>query len=498
LRKNRHILILIGSFFLCIGGELRGEWAEKILNEMTFQEKIGQLLIVPACPQFDPEALLEVMETYHIGTVLIKQGHPLVQVPFLNTLQNRSKWPLLCVADAEWGLGMRMEETLSFPKNLTLGAIQNEALLFELGKMLGEQCKLVGIHLNFAPVVDVNNHPHHPIIGMRSFGDDEDAVSRKGALVIRGMQEAGILACAKHFPGHGGVEIDSHHGLPTLSSSRIALKPFKEALTAGVRSLMSGHLLVPKLDGENPASLSYPMMTTLLKEEWGFEGLCITDALNMKALSENYGAEEIAEKALLAGHDLLLYGAHLYNDVEAILKRLIPVAFRAIETAVKEGRISEKLIDEHVYKILLVKEGLGLHQNRYTPLPEDLMERLHSEAACHLRDTLFQEAVTVVNGTLLPAQETGYVKLWEEKSIPSHETLVVALNHSDQIPRLQEICREHPRVIVALFASPYLVRELPPVTTVVGYEWCEAAEKAVWDVIEGKAKGKGELPIAPL
>lgn len=236
-------------------------------------------------------------------------------------------------------------------------------------------------------------------------------------------------------------------------------------------------------------------MTKLLKEQMGFTGLRISDALNMKALSNTYTTEEIATQALTAGHDLLTFGAHLYEDIKNILQEIIPIAFAAIEKGVIEGYISEEEIDAHVLKILSIKERLGLHQNRFIPLPQDLMEQLNSKEGIALKKTLYSKAVTLLHSTLVPATAPGYVKLWENRPLPKTETVVVAINHANQIPDLQDLCTKYPKVIVALFTSPYILKDIPKVTTVVGYEWCEASERAVWDVITGKEEGRGELPI---
>ena len=475
--------ILLFTIFACLVGELRAEWAENILETLTIQEKIGQLFVVPASPRYEPEALFEAIERYHIGSILIKQAHPLEQIPFMNGLQARTRLPLLCLGDAEWGLGMRMEETLSFPRNYALGSIQDDRLLYEFGKMVGEQCKLVGIHLNLAPVVDVNP-PRNPVIGMRAFGEEPGRVGRSAALVIRGMQDAGILACAKHFPGHGDAKVDSHYALPTIPHSldrleEVEFAPFRRALAERVAAVMSGHLYLPALDDQNPASLSHPIITGLLKEKWGFQGLVITDALNMKALSRDRTTEEIALGALLAGHDLLLYGAHLYRDIEEILVELIPAAFSAIERGVSEGRISMECIDAHVLKILSLKERLGLHQKRELPLPQDLMEQLHSEAALALQEALFRASLQVINGPLPTLHCAEYVRLWEDRPIPAEGALIVGVNHLDQLPLLREIYLTHPQLIVALFLPPYLVEEFPDLPIVVGYGVSEASERAV-------------------
>lgn len=372
---------------VCISTSLYGGWAEKTLESLSLEEKVGQLFVAPACPEYDSDSLEKLFDTCHLGSVIVKQGHPEKQIPFLNRLQKRSKLPLLCSGDAEWGLGMRMEETLSFPKNNVMGKVRNFSLIYLAGKEIGEQCRMVGIHLNFAPVVDVNNNPDNIVIGARSFGDDPKHVSSCSFMMVQGMKQGKVLSCLKHFPGHGDTGIDSHKGLPIILHTRDHLEeaeflPFKDNLSAD--AVMTGHLLMPALDPEAPASLSKRIVTDLLLKEWGYEGLVVTDALNMKALTEIYTVEEIAIKALLAGHDLLLYGAHLYDDVEALLTDVVPRAYQAVLVAVKGGEISLDLLDRHVLKVLQIKEKLGLHEERTVPLPEDLMKRLHNKHALDL------------------------------------------------------------------------------------------------------------------
>lgn len=372
---------------------LYGGWAEKTLEKLTIQEKIGQLFMVPACPRYESETLKKVLEEYHIGNVLVKQGHPMDQVPFLNGLQQKALLPLLCAGDAEWGLGMRLEETLSFPQSRVLGMERNRPMIEKVGEWIGSQCKMVGIHLNFAPVLDVNPLAGEGVMKSRSFGSDPLVVGKCGRAIIRGMKRGGVLTCAKHFPGHGEADLDSHDALPLVSLSlkslnKRSLYPFKEAIGEGVDAIMTAHLMVPALDDKNPATLSPSIVTTLLQEEWGFKGLIITDALNMKALFENCRVGEVSVRALLAGHDILLYGAHRYDDVTAILTVVIPEAYSAILTAYEKGVVSEEIINRHVLKILKVKESLGLHLEREIPLPSDLMERLHPPEAVALIEQL--------------------------------------------------------------------------------------------------------------
>ncbi|MCB1106471.1 MAG: hypothetical protein KDK76_00070, partial [Chlamydiia bacterium] len=283
----------------------------------------------------------------------------------------------------EWGLGMRMEGTLSFPKNGVLG--KHPEIIEEVGEWIGKQCRMVGIHLNFAPVVDVNNNPDNPVVGIRSFGSDPKHVASCAQLMIKGMHKGGVLTCIKHFPGHGDTATDSHHTLPLILHGRDHLErvefvPFKEGIIGGTGCVMTGHLFLPALDPHHPATLSYPIVTELLQKEWGFQGLVITDALNMKGVSDLYSAEEIAIRALLAGHDILLYGAHLYEDVEYILTELIPAVYEALLS------IPEEIIDRHVLKILQIKERLALHENRLTEMPGDLMNLLHPAEAMKLTE----------------------------------------------------------------------------------------------------------------
>jgi len=489
------VFVLIVLIFF--KGQSWAGWAEETLQQLTLQEKIGQLFVIPALPNFEEACLSQTIATYHIGAILMKQtSSPTQHIALIRALQTHSNLPLLCIGDAEYGLAMRMQNTLSFPKNLALGAIRDEHLLYEFGEMVGKQCKLVGIHLNLAPVVDVNDPSSCPIMKMRSFGDDPNAVSIRAVQVINGMQNAGVLSCAKHFPGHGSAQVDSHEALPTIFSSlshleRVDLAPFKQVIDrANVAAIMSGHLHVPALDENNPASLSHPIITNLLKKEWGFEGLIITDALNMKALSTNYTTEQIALGAFIAGHDLLLYGAHLPNDVREILEKTIPHAFSAIERGVMDGRISEAELDARVLKVLSVKETLGLHHDHLGKAShEGVMDKLHSREARALQQKLYSEAVLIARngGGLIPAKSAKYVKLWEEKRPPKRckSTLVIGINHLNQFPELRKICAKHPRVIIALFLPHYLLRYTPETPTVVGYELCAESERAVWQTITG-------------
>lgn len=357
-------------------------WAEKTLSTLSLDEKIGQLFMPPACPLRGEDHKSDwatLLEKLHVGSAILKYSDPVTQVKFLESLHKASKIPLLISADAEWGLAMRMKDTAAFPKNGILGAIGDFDLIFQVGAEIGRQAKRVGIHLNFAPVADVNTNPDNPIIGIRSFGDDPNHVASCVAAMVRGLQSAGILACAKHFPGHGDTTVDSHSALPVVAHSRkrldsVEFVPFRRACSERVGAIMSGHLLVSAIDPERPATLSPLCIEGLLRNEFGFEGLIITDALNMRAFSET--PEEIAVQAFQAGCDLLLYGDHLAPNIDKILNEDIPKAWGALKRGFEAGTLSMERLNASVLRILRAKERLNLHRSTLVEL-EGLTESLH-------------------------------------------------------------------------------------------------------------------------
>jgi beta-glucosidase-like glycosyl hydrolase len=362
-------VLLFLPFLLC------ADWAEETLSTMTLEEKVGQLLIAPACPLRESDHWadwMRLMAECHVGNALVKQSDPESQIRFLNALQGVAKFPLLVAADYEWGLAMTMQGAMAFPRNQTLGERGDLSLIFDIGREIARQARLVGVHLNLAPVADVNNNPDNQIIGTRSFGDDPALVASCVSAYLRGFQSTGLLACAKHFPGHGDTSVDSHSALPLIPHSferleQIEFVPFRKAIEEGVAVIMAGHLLVPSLDAALPATLSRPCLTGCLRNTLGFKGLIVSDALNMKALTLSYSPEEIALRAREAGCDLLLYGAHRSEQVDDLMQNQIPRAFRALLFAYKEGRLDLEELDQSVLKILQAKEKLGLHRSRQIP-----------------------------------------------------------------------------------------------------------------------------------
>ncbi len=508
---------------------LFGDWAEDRVKKMSVEQKIGQLFLIPACPlrgeeHFDD--LKTIIEKYHVCGAILKQGDAETQLRLIARMQSYSCCPLLCVGDAEWGLGMRLKNTLSFPKNLTLGAIQDTSLIYELGKEIGRQCKMVGLHINLAPVVDVNIDPDNPIIHMRSFGESPDEVAQRAALFTKGLQESGVAACAKHFIGHGETHFDSHKTLPTIPFSfehieKFDLLPFRQLIREGVLTVMTGHLFVPQLDAKYPVSFSSTIVQGLLKTKMGFQGVVISDALNMRALTQNTSFGHIALSAFLAGHDLLLYGDHIAPNVDEILHIQIPQAFQALKSACDEQIITSDELDRRVLKILKFKQRLNVKD-----VPEKLEQPLATPAAQALKRKLFREAITLLKNrdNLLPLKSSSQPiliqvgeknaqlsELFKKKGVsenakaPSHQIVTLCgLNHllpnfglSDaDLQLLSTLSASKIPTTLVLFGSPYTLRILPEFAClIVAYEDDPDALEGACDVIFGALNPTGKLPV---
>ncbi|MCB0515334.1 MAG: glycoside hydrolase family 3 N-terminal domain-containing protein [Chitinophagales bacterium] len=384
-------------------------WVQHTLQNMSIEEKIAQMIMVAAYSNKDVNhttAIADLVKNQKIGGLIFFQGDPLTQLKLTNYYQDLSAVPLLIAQDAEWGLSMRLQDVPIFPRQLMLGAIQDDGLIYDFGKEIARECRRLGVHMNFAPVVDVNNNPNNPVINDRSFGEDIYNVSAKGIAYMQGMEYNGILACAKHFPGHGDTDADSHHSLPLIAHSRshldsIELYPFRQLVKRQVAAVMNAHLSIPALDNQAlsqradspiiPASLSHKIVTELLQDELGYDGLKITDALNMKGVSNYFAPGEVDLKACLAGNDILLFS----EDV--------PRAIRLISEAVKNNEISEAEIDRRVNKILKAKYKMGLAETKFVAA-ENLLADLNTPEAEILHRKLIAEAITVAknNNQLLP------------------------------------------------------------------------------------------------
>ena len=289
-------------------------WVDKTMKSLSPDERIAQLFMVAAYSNKDQvhvKSITKLVENYKIGGLIFFQGGPVRQAKLTNEYQSKSKVPLMIAMDAEWGLAMRLDSTITYPRQMALGALQDDLPIYNMGKYLAQQCKRLGVHVNFAPVIDINNNPNNPVINSRSFGENKELVAQKGIAYMKGMQDENIIACGKHFPGHGDTDKDSHKALPVINHSKerlteVELYPFRELINAGLGSMMVAHLSVPALDyGKAKATtLSHEVVTDLLKDEMGFKGLVFTDALNMKGVSAYYKPGEVDLLALLAGNDV--------------------------------------------------------------------------------------------------------------------------------------------------------------------------------------------------
>ncbi|MBK8623163.1 MAG: serine hydrolase [Saprospiraceae bacterium] len=335
------------------------EWVSGILDNMTLEEKIGQMIMVRAYSKGDiaeKDYIRNLINTYHIGGICFFQGKPDNQVNYTRHFQKISKYPLFIATDGEWGLGMRFpQDAVSFPRNLQLGAIQDEKLIYQLGKEIGNQCKALGINFNFSPVVDLNNNPKNPVIYERSFGESKENVTAKAFLMSKGLEDSGVLSCAKHFPGHGDTHVDSHEDLPVLDHTRDSLMetdvfPFRRLAAQNIASIMVGHLHLPNIDNRpnRPASLSRIIVHDMLRVELAFKGLIVTDALDMKAVTKHFPSGIAEAEAVVAGNDILLLPEDVFLAIETI-KRYI-----------EEGKISVSQINSSVFRILSAKYKAGL------------------------------------------------------------------------------------------------------------------------------------------
>ena len=342
MKKELLIVLLIGFVFkisaqgvdplITKDFEAQEIWVNTILNKMTIDEKIGQLFMIQAYSNLDQkheDIITEMIAKYHVGNLIFMQGTPEKQAELNNKYQAASKIPLMIGFDGEWGLDMRLQNTYRFPWNMTLGAIQDNTFIEKFGEHLGKHCKRLGIHINFAPVVDINTNPDNPIIGNRSFGESKENVTQKAIAFTQGMQKYGVMANAKHFPGHGDTATDSHHTLPVLNFDKarldsVELYPYRKIFDAGIGSVMTAHLSIPSLEPNAalPTSLSKNVVTNLLKYELGFNGLIITDGLNMKGAANYATSAEIDLAAIQAGNDLLLIPQNVPATVNLIKKAI--------------------------------------------------------------------------------------------------------------------------------------------------------------------------------
>lgn len=521
-------------------------WVDSVMNSLTPQQRIAQLFMVAAYSnktKSHQDEISALVKNQQIGGLIFMQGGPIRQAKLCNYYQKLSNVPLMISIDGEWGLSMRLDSTPVYPKQMTLGAIQNDSLIYEMGQQIALECKRIGIHVNFAPVVDVNNNPSNPVINMRSFGSDKFNVARKGIAYMAGMQSMGVLANAKHFPGHGDTDSDSHKTLPVIKHSRerldsIELYPFKQLINFGLGSMMVAHLEIPALEPKagRPTTLSPYVVDTLLRRELGFKGLVFTDALNMQGISAGLTANQINLGAIKAGNDILLFASD------------VPAAIKGISDAITKGEISQEEIDLRCRKILEAKFWMGLNKYKATQV-SNLVSELNSEKSLLIRRKLTEASLTVLeNNSMIPlagldtlkiahlavdeqannvmfttlnkyTSVKGFTVNRDElaarkpellKKLKDFNTVVVSVHNpkntmskkagiNASISNFLSALNNQCRVIVSLHANPYSLESLSDAATpkglIVAYEDNDLSQELTAQLIFGGIKAKGKLPV---
>lgn len=513
---------------------LEDEWVEAQLSSLSPDSKLGQLFMLGAYPkngESDEKKVLESIEKEQIGGLIFFRGTEMQIARLTNLYQKKSSVPLMMAIDAEWGLNMRVSNAVKFPRQLTLGAIQDNELIYAFGSAVAKECKAVGIHINFAPVVDVNNNPANPVIGNRSFGESRENVSEKALQYINGLQDNGIMACAKHFPGHGDTDVDSHKDLPVILHDMarldsIELYPFRMLAKKGVQSVMVAHLQIPALDSSEhvPITLSKPAVTGLLQEQLGFKGLIFTDALNMKGVTKHFEDGETDLLAFLAGNDILL------------VTQDIPKAKQKIKQAINEGLTSWDEVDRRVRKILHAKYKMGLNNYKAVNL-ENVKENLNVDEHAALKEKLVENAITLVDEkSVFPLQpsKTAFVHIGSDNSfcdalkqyqfnthfflnkieaedineLANYEHVVIVFHKMSDDHKAQfgigpsmnialEQLSKKCKTSVVLFGSPYALKYLDAAdAAVVAYNKETLTKKITADCIAGARTFKGKLPVS--
>ncbi|TXH23303.1 MAG: serine hydrolase [Chitinophagaceae bacterium] len=409
------------------------KWVDSVYKSLSGDQRIAQLIIIRAHSDLGADHIAKVtneIKKYNIGSVCFFQGGPVRQARLTNFYQSIAKTPILVTIDGEYGLGMRLDSAIKFPYQMTLGAMQNVDLVYKMGLAVAEQCKRVGVHVNYAPTIDINNNPNNPVIGYRSFGEDKEQVANMGIAYTKGMQDGGIMATAKHFPGHGDVAVDSHFDLPVINKSlkelwELELYPFKKLIDAGVQSVMVAHLAIPAIDDRpnRPTSISYNAVTNLLRKQLGFKGITFTDALEMKGVAKFYPGGTIAVEALMAGNDMLC------------LPESVPGTIAAVNDAIKSKKITWAELEDKVKRVLYAKYDLGLAENQYIDI-NNITNDINKNTNA-IRGAVAQEALTLLSlpethnlsseaASLLPlnkSKKIAYVGFTNEKNTVTAQLL---------------------------------------------------------------------------
>lgn len=522
-------------------------WVDSVMKTLTPDQRVAQLFMVAAYSnrkRIDEDSVSTLVQQYGVGGLIFFQGGPVRQSKLVNRYQSQAKVPLLVAMDGEWGVGMRLDSTTRFPYQMSMGGIRDNQLFYQMGQEIARQFKRLGMHVNFAPVVDVNNNASNPVIGFRSWGENRENVTGKSYQYMKGMQDANVLAVAKHFPGHGDTDTDSHLALPLIRVDQrridtLELFPFKSLIQRGLGGMMIAHLNIPALDSTGmPSTLSKPIVTGLLKQKLGFQGIIFTDAMNMKGVISKYPPGDADLRAILAGNDILEFS------------RNIPLALRMVREAINKGQISQEEIDARCRKVLALKQWAGL--DRYKPIElKNLYQELNTPHANYLTRRLSELSVTLLRNqkNLLPLQRLDTLRLatltigtkdttyfqrmvadyaparhfWlsataslneltaMRETLKPYNTVLIGLNNLTNLPAtnfgvtpeanvmLHELVGQKQKVVVSVFGNAYSlnrVRDLDRADAVLlGYQESQNAQEVTAEIVFGGLGATGKLPV---
>jgi beta-N-acetylhexosaminidase len=525
----------------------QNHWVDSVLRKLTRRQKIAQLFMVRAYTDkgkaFE-DSIAKVIKKEKLGGVVFFQGGPERQAVLENRYQKLAKVPLLIAIDGEWGLGMRLDSTIAYPYQMTLGAVQDDALIYKMGREVATDFKRLGIQMNFGPDMDINNNPNNPVIGFRSFGDNKYNVAKKGIAYMQGMQDNGILTTAKHFPGHGDTDVDSHFDLPQLPFSRARLDsleeyPFRQAIKAGISGIMVAHMNIPALDPTKhlPSTLSKPIVTGILKDSLGFKGLVVSDAMGMEGVVKYFPKGEADVRAFIAGNDILELSQNSLRAVKMIRK------------AVRQDKISNDDLNERVKKVLTAKYWAGLSHlkevsinNLYNDLNRPdaraLVQQLCDSSITLLKNdapvslvrinpkvaiisigttktTVFQHGLGLwyPNSTLFNVAKDAPVaelkqlletlKGYNQVIIGIHDTRLrpaSKLDYSSDVKLFISEMASHANTSISVFANPYTIAGLPGIekceTLLMGYQMSDEMQRSAIKVLTHISKPTGKLSVS--
>jgi beta-N-acetylhexosaminidase len=525
----------------------QNQWVDSVFKKLNRRQKIAQLFFVRAHTNLGrayEDSVASVIKKEQVGGLVFFQGGPVRQAELINSYQKISRVPLIIAQDGEWGLGMRLDSTISYPYQMTLGAIQDNTLIYKMGQMVAYDFKRMGMQMNFGPDMDINNNPDNPVIGFRSFGDNKYNVAAKGIAYLKGMQDEGLLVTAKHFPGHGDTNVDSHFDLPSLPFSRERLDtleeyPFREAIKAGISGVMIAHMDIPALDATKnlPSTLSRKIVTGILKDSLGFKGLVVSDAMEMKGVVKYFPNGDADVRAFLAGNDVL----ELSPNSELAIKK--------IRKAIRNDEISSEEFDARVKKVLAAKYWAGLNNYHQTPIA-NLVTELNRPAAKELVQQLSDAAITLLKGDaaslqLNPIAKTAVISIgvtqptvfqqalchWyadsrifmisKDESASDVKNLLIALKSYGQIYISIHDTRARPQskldynadvkqliaelaarnnTVISVFANAYTIAGLPGIekagALMVAYQNNDDLQRSAVKVITQRLKPSGKLSVS--